>query len=690
MPRPPRFRRLAGGPLPGALLLSLVALAGAEERLVPAAFNAQTDTLGFLWDVNPVGMIGDGSNDCFDGGMLLRIDNWQFQPTQRQEMTRDGRTFVLVGRQGDLEVTRRVTVDRNASAVRFVETIRNTGSKRLKAQVTLYSNLGGNAMATGTNRRAAFVGTAFDRREAVLYALQQNQGGRPSVFWALCSPRSRNAPGISVNGHRAYMFSWAIDVAPGRRVSIATTAGQRRWPRPPSEKELERDTKQFIRSPWFEDLPIEVRSSIINFEAGSGATDDDRPLKELEDLATFLEVERGGAARLVLGDTEPLEGGVEGGTIEVSTRLGTTRVPLEEVAALRGGAGRGRTMRCYLRNGEVLVGTLAASDLVFKPATGLEMELGTRALDTLFLALDPRDGLPSPGMRAYVTLLDGTRLGLENARSAALDATTPWGRLTVPGEELKSLQHITDPVPGLWATLADGTRFPFLPGGETMVLQSLRFGPVSVPAAHLVSWSRAPEPTPAAAGASGGAPTPPQPESSPTEATPPADVAPGEAPPPPPGTDKPHARMRGDALLPGGPEGADLKLLTSAGDATLRHDAVLALRALPDEGPGVFEVLFRDGGARIVARLAEPVLSWATPYGALRLGARDLEAIVLDPAGLRRLEEERRRAEEEADAREAAERDAAAGEGEEVVEDEEIDPSVPAPPAPAGGRRRNP
>ncbi len=678
--------------------------AGAGEALVDAVFQSHTDSQGFNWDVGNTGMIGDGSNDCFDGGMILRLDNWNFQVSEPPKMTKDGRTFVLIGRMGDIEVTRRVTIDAQAAAVRSVETVRNRGAQRAQVQLSIGSQLGGNCQSTGTNERAQAVGPALERKEHSVYAFQP-PGGRPSVFWCVRAPRNRGAPAYSVANQRYFNFTWALDLTPGKTISVLITVGQRRWTGVPSSKALEQELKPFLQARWAQGLPPDVAASLLNFHAVAEATlDGPEPvLGELHALAQGLDVQRDGRAHLAFPDTMPLSGSVSGAPLRLRTRHGERDVPLAQVAALRGGAGRGRTPRLYLRSGEILVGPVQSSALVLRTESGLELPMAPDSLDTLFLPKEEGEGEPDSGTNAFVTLLDGTRLALREARSAALDATTPWGRLRVPGAEVVRLLHAPEPVPGMWVALADGSRFPFLAGSDTLELDSLAFGPIRLPTSHVAAWSVtkdprpplprieipvAPAPAAATPAPAEGEPSQPAAETGPAPAPAPADAS-GEGAPeaptpaepqyilgprPPPRV--PYVRLRGDTLITATLLPDHVPLVTAAGPVQLERARIIALRRV--EGEPLFDVLLVGGGPPLRARLGTPTLGLATAWGQLQVPQVHLELIAIDATALAELDAEAARLAALAASQEKPS-EMPEAEMEEVFE-EELGPIPPPPP----------
>ena len=170
--------------------LSIVALAWnvcipisvqAQRRtsaLLPANFNQRTDAMGFRWDITQQGTVNDGSNDCFDGGLQLRMNNQNFNATQPR-MTSDGE-FVLDGQLGNVKVQRRVKVNTAISFVRYVESFTNTTGATQNVSFEIYNNMGGYPQAMTSNQGRA-VGAQFAKDENACIALENPQSSRPSV-----------------------------------------------------------------------------------------------------------------------------------------------------------------------------------------------------------------------------------------------------------------------------------------------------------------------------------------------------------------------------------------------------------------------------------------------------------------------------------------------------------------------------
>lgn len=118
-PRSNKLNRFNIGWLFLLLILSLSSRSAsgdvATERLVPAQFapfHNLTDSQGFLWDFNQLGMVMNGTDSCFSQSFMLFVNNNQFRAGQMM-MTADGSELVLQGspQLPGLEVVRRCRVD---------------------------------------------------------------------------------------------------------------------------------------------------------------------------------------------------------------------------------------------------------------------------------------------------------------------------------------------------------------------------------------------------------------------------------------------------------------------------------------------------------------------------------------------------------------------------------------------------
>jgi hypothetical protein len=171
---------------------------------------------------------------------------------------------------------------------------------------------------------------------------------------------------------------------------------------------------------------------------------------------------------------------VLGGALTVDAQYGKATVPLDDVAVLVGGAGIGRPMRLLLRNGESLVGTVTADELILEAESGLELELVPKYVNTLFLHADPADGKPSPEAGALLKTHRGDQLGVRFTPDATVRATTAWGPVEVPLNQVDFLYPIREPHPIHRLLMNDKTRLSAVLSGADLEWSTLHFDKVKI------------------------------------------------------------------------------------------------------------------------------------------------------------------------------------------------------------------
>jgi hypothetical protein len=198
-----------------------------------------------------------------------------------------------------------------------------------------------------------------------------------------------------------------------------------------------------------------------------------------------LEVERGKADVLAMGDRTRLSGTASCGDFEVATAWGGARIPFERVAALVGGPRAGGGTRVFLRDGQVFSAEVRAKDFRFGMASGARVDLDLGTLDRLVRHRTDDEGKWEPGTAAILVTFQGDQLALED-KPVTFECTTPWGRLTCALDDvLWFAPNDDESVVGHHLEFRDGSRFfGFLSGGPVNVPTRL-FGPQSFAPAQI-------------------------------------------------------------------------------------------------------------------------------------------------------------------------------------------------------------
>jgi hypothetical protein len=452
----------------------------APEQLIPARFQQLNDALGFRWDFAPNGAINDGTNDCFDGGAILRINQSQLG-FGRPMMTADGSEYVLSTKTPQLVVTRRIRLDRTAGFARYLEIVSNSGKEQQTVQITIHSDLGGNSAQVITDAEKPFAGQ-LEKGEGALVAMQSDS--RAGVVFFVADPKGKQKPTVRVESGRSFDFTYEFKLKPGESAAVVHYIAQRNAASVADARALQ---KILYKRGRLSDatIPKDLTASLVNFsttkpaaaeeEAESGPT-----LVELQTLLEAAEITRGATDVVMIDPSAKLTGTVTGGEFQVTTAFGKTEVPFADVAAITGGAGVQRPVRIFLRTGEIFTGTVEGAPLSMTTETGLKLPVDLAQIHLVAFRTSPADGAPPPDSAAFLNTQRGDRLAITAGATAPLQAATPWGMLEVQISELEALIYVRDPFPAHRLLLTDQSQLLVMLRGTEWRLPTARFGEVKL------------------------------------------------------------------------------------------------------------------------------------------------------------------------------------------------------------------
>ncbi|KPL01823.1 MAG: hypothetical protein AMK75_03780 [Planctomycetes bacterium SM23_65] len=459
-----------------------------QEKLVGANFSHKTDSQGFRWDVQSSGYISDGTNDCFDSGLMLYVNGSQFSSSQRM-MTADGREFVLSQAMGSLKLTRRILVDQARAVVRYLEVFENTSNRMQNVGVEVRTQVGGSARQILTSTGAPFTG-ALGKKDIGIVTVSSSTS-RPCVMFLLTGRRTKNKPRVSVQGNRSFHVYYGLKLKPHETQTILHYVAQRRGMGPGNTPEV---FKAFYKTRLVKpEIPGHLKRTLANFHVGAGlgtVAEAGAALRPMLAVLESLDVERSQHDMLVVDEEARLTGtaGCEG--LEVETKYGRVKLKLAEAALLMGAAGVGRPMRVFLRNGEILAGKFDAPGLTLRTEAGMVVELAPERINALVLHARADDGKPPEGASAFLGLHPGDRLALAVDETALIEVATAWGTAKVPLAEVLFLGYQREPQPSQRLYLTDGSRISVVLKGVQSTLRTLRFGPVEAGPYVLAALSR--------------------------------------------------------------------------------------------------------------------------------------------------------------------------------------------------------
>jgi hypothetical protein len=455
--------------------------------LVPAQFvpfHAMTDGQGYLWDLDQMGRIMNGTDSCFSQSFMLLINNNQFQPNSSL-MTPNGCEVVLHGGSvlPGLQVTRRCRVEGKSTGARFVEIFTNVGAAPLRFNASVYLTCGNGMWQSAITDSGKVNPTALDKKETGMVLFNPSQNGCISVALCLAGPSAKVRPAIQpVNNGQPILFSYSINLPPRKMAAIVYGAAQCRLEEQPDAKRVASQLKPFSGSSWVEDLPAEIRRAVINFSGfGSDFQWDDVGIGK---VLSRLETNSGPSDILAFGAGTRLKGTAACKAVSLETRFGGLTTSLDKVVAVAGARDHSGRAVVLFRDGQALIGKLRLENFIFTLNSGLQIEAASDHLERLYMRAT-YGGTEAVGAAltavgaddrgAMLQTTEGERLALAATGKETIALASPWGRFEFPLDELAWVSAIAEP-PGHRAVLRDGTRlFGYLAGGP-LKLPTRSFG----------------------------------------------------------------------------------------------------------------------------------------------------------------------------------------------------------------------
>ncbi len=465
-------------------LLCAASAANGAEVLTDADLTPFTDSQGMVWDIAQDGQVQDGSNDCFDGGMRANLPGRGWN-CEHQQQTSDGQEYVLSGKAGNLEYTRRIRIDMPRAWIRYLEILHNPTAKAVPCTLELQTNLGNNAQMFTTEGKA-FAGGPLTKGNLGFAAIQQQGQNRPCVLWLVGDGQGALAPkaGLSSQGGRNMRVRWMLTIPPKGTITLMHLMAQRATLNPTQLADA-------VKPVW--------RRSLVKPQLPAGTVLDNWQmttevvggLPQVEALVEHYTIEDRAADTVVLdgGDGARMRGQLAGGPLLVTSRLGNGPVPLAEIAASVAVEG---SLRLYLRDGEVLVAdpaTPISGTVELASTEGVRLPVDATRSQAVVMHHDPTDGKPSPKTVGFLKLIDGSRVALTGTLPV-LPVLTTWGAVELSFAHITKLTREREPRPAWRVHLDDGSVLIAVPAAAAVALPTLRYGVKAVPLTLIAGYDR--------------------------------------------------------------------------------------------------------------------------------------------------------------------------------------------------------
>ena len=577
-----------------ALLLAPALRAAPPGGLVPANFQPVTDSLGFIWDLDGNGSIGQGAN-IFSNALYLEV-NGSSVSYQQSMMTADASEYFLSGNQNRMDIARRIKIDAKTGFVRYFDTVRNSTGAPQKIRYALRIQFNNQMQAAITDSGAPLANALGAKDTGFVVLPGVGQQGAAGVF-LIAGRGAKLRPTVQNQQNYRINLLYNLQLAAGETVSLAYAVAQRAVNVTPDAKAVAKLLAPLSSPRLLADVPAADRKTLANFAPGTFSGSPTAPA-----LTSFLEnlgVERGPTDVLAIGATTRLKGIASCAALTIETPRGKAVVAFENIAAIKGGR---REARVLLRDGQALTGALAATGLKFALSTGTTIALDAARLDRLVLRAQPGEAQAAAPW-GFVETFDGDRLAVKPDPALKLRATTAWGVREIAADELTGCGPTEETPFGFQVLLKDGSHFTAFLDGDEMTFDTVLFGKKIFRVSEIRQIAVT---------------QPKQPEDA-------ADTAPERA----------QIVLAGGQVLNGQIDLAELHFLTAAGVIPVAANLIRTLHNTSEdaaENAPVFHAAVWGGGA-IEGALREVVVPVRSGGSVFQVPVRDLvDAVVPSPA----------------------------------------------------------
>lgn len=458
------------------------------------------DKLGFTWEIDANGGITSNSR-AFSSSHYLTIQGQGMSP-QSYLMTADATQYQISGTVGQFPFVREVTLDLEHGTVRYLDTITNPLPQPQTILVEIAVRARTNSLGVKTAKEfvtSAQVYNGVLPKGEIGFATIDQSASYSSALFYVCSTDSSLRPMIANTSNSNYRFQvqYSVTIPPSQSITLLHGAAQQKWSTQPTDQQFADAMRVFQSRHFTSEIPIEVRRRLVNAKPESSLSEFGPLLGPLEFLAEAHDVERAAQDILVVGDESHVTGTLSGPAIPVETRLGRATIPIENVAAISGGAGVGKQKQLLLRSGEVLAGTVDLSAVKFTAETGLVFSLNADQIIALFTATSERDGMAADQVTPWIATQFGDRLALTPTADSMIDGVSTWGPVRVPLADVLSLErNVSDELPIHRLELTDGTKLWAILQGDALKVGTATLGTLSIPVAAIDRLGRVSPPEP--------------------------------------------------------------------------------------------------------------------------------------------------------------------------------------------------
>jgi len=415
-----------------------------------------TDGAGYRWDISSNGHVNDGTNDTYDGGMGLYVNDSSFSWGSTGTLSKDGREIEIgPWNAGNISVYRRIYVDPKLGYCRWIDIFRNTSNAEQSIRLKYHSNMGSSTQLVHTTSGKA----ELTKKDWGVVTGASSGSSRPAVAHIFASRNAKNKPSFQFRqGDDNLYYYITINVPANKAVALCLFEAQRR-PFDIAQKLL----KDFNVPRELRKVPGALRRIILNM----GGT-----------MLTLgsLEFPRHDKYDLVVtANGNELLGTILNRRFVIETFYGKLDLPAERVVGLVVPGAGDRHVQAALVDGQVVAGALLNAPLKLKLADGNHMSLPPEKISSAAYRISA-DRPEEIAARDPVIILRAGQQLFFRAEDIDLTFHTEHGQPKLSADNLKII-HLDTPDGGLHrAVFSNGSVLSGLLVADRLKLR-LQLGP---------------------------------------------------------------------------------------------------------------------------------------------------------------------------------------------------------------------
>lgn len=445
---------------------------------------------------------------ALDASLLVSVDGRQINPIKSSSQSGKSSSTpanpdpgsegsVIKTTVNNIAVSHEAKLDSKRNALRILDVLTNNDSKEKHVRVEFrtvmrsHNQLKFNGFLCDGGEVIESGNPAPDKTHAIV--LLAELPGTPAVPLFVWGDRDAAWPVTLSEVGSSLRLVYEGDIKPGEKVALVhwvATAGLDK------AIKLERTFDLFLKDGKLIDpmLDAEILPHVVNFKPGSliqseppAVVPESTRLIVLDKLCEKLGIKREDKDILWMSKDEMFKGVAEFEKLSFGMGDRVWEIDGKNVAAIRGGGGRGRDHRLYLRDGSVWDGRVKFTQARLTGDIGT-MTLDGDALELLLSSAEPVDGRPAEGAQGFVQTLNGRQFWIKSGKVLPASLITSFGGIALDGSDIWLTQRRMEPPYHQTVTLIDGSRINGVLSENQITLDVLGLGEQSLSISELSRW----------------------------------------------------------------------------------------------------------------------------------------------------------------------------------------------------------